>query len=64
MTDGKTPTHMLGVRIPIDLKEGIEAFCRDSRPNLKQSEAVRLILRDWLTSLGYIPLPPATEELN
>jgi hypothetical protein len=64
MAGDKTPTHMLGVRIPIDLKQGIEAFRRDHHRDLSQSDAVRLILRDWLTSLGYIDLPPRKDELN
>jgi len=64
MKDDEMPTHMLGVRIPIDLKDGIETFRREQRPEFSQSDAVRLILRDWLTSLGYIDLPPSAEEMN
>lgn len=49
------------LKLDADLQAGVEAFInhRDEPPRgrMTQSEAVNLVVRDWLTGQGYLALP-------
>lgn len=47
---------------PWDISEGLDAFMASAEAPLSRSEAVVLILREWLTANGYLQTPPATEQ--
>lgn len=45
-------------RMPRDLVDAIDAFIDDFADIKSRPEAIRYLLRDHLTGLGYIELPP------
>jgi hypothetical protein len=47
---------------PWDISEGLDAFMASPEAPLTRSEAVVLILREWLTANGHLQPPPATEQ--
>ena len=54
---------MIAVELEEDLLDGIEQFiaARDEPPRGRMScdDAVNVIIKDWLMSQGYLPLPDA-----
>jgi hypothetical protein len=46
---------------PWDVTEGLDAFMGSAEAPSTRTEAVVLILREWLTANGYLELP-ATDE--
>lgn len=49
---------MPGAESPWDIAVGLDAFMDSPEAPSTRAEAVVLILLDWLTSNGYLPLPP------
>jgi hypothetical protein len=47
---------------PWDISEGLDAFMASPEAPRSRSEAVVLILREWLTAAGYLKPSPATEQ--
>jgi hypothetical protein len=47
---------------PWDITEGLDAFMESPEAPATRTEAVVLILREWLTANGYLELPPAEEQ--
>lgn len=54
--------HMPSVEPPWDITAGLDAFMASDLAPESRMEAMVLILREWLTTHGYIALPPADEE--
>lgn len=53
-------SEQIGLRLTRDLLDGIEAYQRDEPSAVPKTEAVRRIVRDWLTSHGYLATPVGT----
>lgn len=53
---------MPGAESPWDITVGLDAFMDSPEAPSTRAEAVALILLDWLTSNGYLPLPPSDEQ--
>jgi metal-responsive CopG/Arc/MetJ family transcriptional regulator len=49
---GKTP--ITGVRLADDIGEAIDKFSAEEGDGPTRSEAIRRILRDWLSTKGYL----------
>lgn len=48
-----------------DLEAGIDRYIADQpEPPPNRSEAIRLILRDWLIGHGYLENPPDREDAH
>ena len=54
---------MIGVDIEEELLDGLEQFIADReeppRGKMTYTDAVNVIVKDWLMAQGYIPLPDA-----
>ena len=59
---GVTPHQ--GVRMPLDLVEAIDRWRSDQSEPPPRAEAIRYILRDWLTGQGLLPHREDPEGAN
>ncbi|MFS2175628.1 ribbon-helix-helix domain-containing protein [Rhizobium pisi] len=53
VTTGKTP--ITGVRIADEIGDALDKFAAHELDTPNRSEAIRRILRDWLSNHGYLP---------
>ncbi len=53
---------MPGAEAPWDITQGLDAFMASPEAPGSRTEAVVLILREWLTSTGYIEDPPGEDR--
>lgn len=49
---GQTP--ITGVRLPDDLAEGVDAYAASQEDAPTRSEAIRRIIREWLSEKGFL----------
>jgi hypothetical protein len=58
---------MTSVKLDEELLDGVEQFIADRdeppRDKMTYDDAVNVIVRDWLMSQGYIPLPNADDAI-
>jgi hypothetical protein len=52
------------LKLPIDEIAALDAFVSDTRPTMLRSEALQLIVRDWLIGHGYLEPEPPREDAN
>jgi len=54
--------------LPEDLQDALERFIARKHGTINKTEAIAMILRDWLVKHGYLPAEPEEgtppEELN
>lgn len=54
--------RMQGAEPPWDITAGLDAFMASDFAPETRTEAVMLVLRDWLIGHGYLAAPPESEE--
>lgn len=50
----KTNTEQIGIRMELDLFNSIDRYRANLPDNPQRTEAIRRILREWLTDKGYL----------
>lgn len=55
---------LVEVSLSPDIVEALAEWCAAQSPELKEAESISYLLRDSLTALGILDLPPPKEDAN